>query len=260
MRHCHAALQVHQGEFVRGSYGRIGAATSAVAAASASEEEEVGGGVSDDDDPLMGVKLPKGSKGEPAGPRAAHVAPASPLFGAATFNPYSFASEGRKGSFSSSSSDTSRSPPPAKGKKLLPVADAVAALKLPAVAALQGQQLASSGPVLSGYDSWSEDDGEDDGDAEAGGGGGGGADDDWSDTEAPQQPVVPVNLAHKLKPAAGVPHAAAPLPPPHSPCGSAAERVEVWASRHAVGGLLGLMLHMRRCLEVPQTKPLFCFT
>jgi hypothetical protein len=239
---------VHQGEFVRGSYGRIGAATSAVAAASASEEEEEegGAGVSDDDDPLMGVKLPKGSKGESAGPRAAHVAPASPLFGATTFNPYSFAqraSERRKGSFSSSSSDTSRSPPPAKGKKLLPVANAVPALKLPAVAVLQGQQLASSGPVLSGYDSWSEDDG----DAEAGGGGGGGADDDWSDTEAPQQPVLPVNSAHKLKPAAGVSHAAAALTPPSSSGGSAAERVEAWASRHAVGGLLGLMLHMRRC-------------
>ena len=229
---------------MRGSYGRLAAAASARAGMPMPQQEHSSASSSDDGDPLPGLKS---SKANTAG---AAVVPTSPLFGAAAvFNPYSFSlrsAEGRAESFSSSDSDASRSPPlPPKGKKLLPAA--LPALKLPAVAALHGHGAGGSGPVLSGYDSWSEDDA----DAEGGEGARGG-DDDWSDTEAPLQSLPQTQSSHKPKPAGAAvctSDAAASAVPSSSSSATASERVDAWAARHAVGGLLGLMLHMRRCFK-----------
>ncbi len=239
---------------MRGSYGRLAAAASARAGVPVSQQEHSSATSSDDGDSLTGLKPSKANK------TGAAVVTTSPLFGAATvFNPYSFSQrsvEGRLESFSSSDSDVSPSPPiPPKGKKLLP--DAVPALKLPAVAALQGQGAGGSGPVLSGYDSWSEDDADAEGD-----GGARGGDDDWSDTEAPLLSLPQTQSSHKPKPAGAAvcsTHAAADAVPSSSSSASACERVDAWAARHAVGGLLGLMLHMRRCFKSRITASLRVF-
>jgi hypothetical protein len=266
-RNCNPALQVHQGEFVRGSYGRIGTGVGA----SASEEEDAGDSLSDDGDPLMGVRLSKGVGGAVAAPAAQ-----SSLSDAAAFNPYSFSQRTAAAeSFSSSDSDAPPLPLLPKGKKLLPVASSLPAVRLPAVAGLQGQAAAGGGPVLSGYDSWSEDDV----DAEAARG-----EDDWSDTDAPpphqqehqelqqqqqqqQQSQQPLS-SHKLKPSRPAPLTSDPAPTaaaavPSNSCplnassgSSAAERVDAWAARYAAGGLLALMLSMRRCVQGPASKPL----
>ncbi len=221
-------LKVHAGEFVRGSYGRTGGVGSLGRGLQSGSDEEGGNGnASSDEDPLMGLKSIKSSA---RGSAAAPVTPSSPLFGATTFiNPYSFAHrDAGSDSFSSSDGDAP-SPLLHQGKKLPPAAATVSLLKLPAVNALQAQ-----GGLLSGYDSWSEDD------ADRGGGG-----DDWSDTE---QPLPQTQTSHKLKPAGQAAVAASSL------VGSAPERVEAWAARHAGSGLLGLMLHMRRCLRPSETK------
>jgi hypothetical protein len=241
---------VHEGEFVRGSYGRIGVLGSAARELKAASDDGSGGGsASSDEDPLMGLKSVKSSAGgSAAGRKETPATPPSPLFGATTFvNPYSFAQRAALGgSDSSSSSDGDAPPSPliSKGKKLPPAAAAVPLLKLPAVNALQGQGAAGGG-LLSGYDSWSDDD------ADAGSGGAAGnCDDDWSDTEAPQQQPAQTHTSHKLKPAA------AESPPQSSSLpGTSSERVESWAARHAGSGLLGLMLYMRRCPQPRETKP-----
>jgi hypothetical protein len=193
------------------------------------EEDGADAASSDDEDPLLGIKSSKPVTGRAAGPTAALAAPSSPPF----VNPYSFAQRAAaadSGSFSSSDSESLPAPPP-NIKKLHPAA---AAVKLPAVHAALTPGVVGGGPLLSGYDSWSEDEADVDGAAD---------DDDWSDTETPQQPSPHVAPLQKLKPLAAVsnsPGAAVPSPGP-------SERVEAWAARHAGGGLLGLMLHMRRC-------------
>ena len=238
---------MHEGEFVRGSYGRIGLLGSVARELKAGSDDS--GGASSDEDPLMGLKSAKSSAGGiAAGKKEIPVAPSSPLFGATTFvNPYSFAQRaalGSSDSYSSSDGDAPPSPLISKGKKLPPAAAAVSLLKLPAVNALQGQGAAGGG-LLSGYDSWSDDD------ADAGGGGAAGdCDDDWSDTEAPQQQPPQTHTSHKLKPAA----AESPLQSTRLP-GTASERVDAWAARHAGCGLLGLMLYMHRCPQPSETEP-----
>jgi hypothetical protein len=230
---CDTIDQVHEGKFVRGSYGQVGAADEGTSTSGSDEEDRAA--LTEDEVTLTGVKSsnPKPVAGGTVGIRAAAAAPSSPPF----VNPYSLrAAVGDTTLFSSSDSDSFPSSPPS-ATKVLPTA-LQPSLKLPALHTLHAQGDVGGGPLLSGYDSWSEDD------ADAGGGSGTADDDDWSDIENPQQAAPNTHALHKLKLA---PVAAfAPLDSA-SPSDSAAQRVEVWAARHAGGGLLGLMLNMRRC-------------
>lgn len=234
---------VHEGKFVRGSYGQVGAADEGTSTSGSDEEDRAA--LTEDEVTLTGVKSsnPKPVAGGTVGIRAAAAAPSSPPF----VNPYSLrAAVGDTTLFSSSDSDSFPSSPPS-ATKVLPTA-LQPSLKLPALHTLHAQGDVGGGPLLSGYDSWSEDD------ADAGGGSGTADDDDWSDIENPQQAAPNTHALHKLKLA---PVAAfAPLDSA-SPSDSAAQRVEVWAARHAGGGLLGLMLNMRSALDarLPDADP-----
>ncbi len=176
----------------------------------------------------MNSSRPSAVSAGASGIASAAAAPSSSPF----INPYSLRSA-VDGATSSSDSDSFTSPLPSL-KKAPQTASVKSSLKLPAVQALHVQGNVGGGPLLSGYDSWSEDD------ADAGGGGSA-DDDDWSDTETPQEPVSQVLKSKPTCAAKRTPDTEA------SPGGSASDRVDAWAARFAGGGLLGLMLHMRRC-------------
>ncbi len=236
LHRCDDFYQVHQGEFVRGSYGPAGLGAGGGRLSGSDEEGDSRSASADDKDMLlMDLKSsnPKAAAVGAAGIRAAAAAPPSPPF----VNPYSLRTAT---SPSSSDSDSFSSSPPST-KKFSQTAAAQSSLKLPAVHDTHAQGHVCGGPLLSGYDSWSEDDA----DVDRGGGGGTADDDDWSDTETPEQPAPHVLALHKLKLASATEHAPDAAASPFS---SAAERVDAWAARHASGGLLGLMLHMRRCV------------
>jgi hypothetical protein len=223
---------VHEGEFVQGSFGRD-SSLRAKCTLSVEQDED------DSHDPVFSLKPSAVISQETTNSWGGREAPAeSSVFDAAQFlNPYSFASRAAVASDSEpSDSDASLSPPLTAHTKL-PHDSIVTPMKLPALNALRGLDERARGPLLSGYDSWSDNDAD---------GVEGSDEDEWSDQEAPQQQQQPI-LPQKLSAEAAAPRS------PHAPCGassspsSAAERVESWASRHAGGGLLRLMLHMRRC-------------